>query len=186
MFAPSGSQSRAPSPGLDRGPWCLGIDPGLTRCGYAVLGAGVAGRVDVGSLGVFTTPAADELADRLHMLHHDVAALLDEVSPAVVALERVFFQHNANTAMGTAQASAIVLLAARERSIPVFHYTPSQVKLAVAGSGSADKAAIRAMVRHRLALSADPRPTDAADAAAVALCHIASAPLAKALLAGGR
>ena len=186
MFAPSGSQPREPSSGQRAPSWCLGIDPGLTRCGYAVIGTGIAGRVDVGCLGVFTTPPADELADRLHTLHHDVVSLLDEVVPAVVALERVFFQHNANTAMGTAQASAIVLLAARERSIPVFHYTPSQVKLAVAGSGSADKAAIRTMVRHRLSLSVDPQPTDAADAAAVALCHIASAPLAKAILAGER
>jgi crossover junction endodeoxyribonuclease RuvC len=181
MFAHSGSAPRESSRHLQGGPWCLGIDPGLTRCGYAVIGAGVAGRVDVGSLGVFTTPPTDELADRLLMLHHDVVALLDEVTPQVVALERVFFQHNANTAMGTAQASAIVLLAARERSIPVFHYTPSQVKLAVAGSGSAEKAAIRSMVRHRLGLSVDPQPTDAADAAAVALCHIASAPLATAI-----
>lgn len=182
MFAPSGNEPRRTLGGS----WCLGIDPGLTRCGYAVIGVGSAGRVDVGSLGVFTTPATDDLADRLHVLHQDVVALLDEVAPEVVAVERVFFQHNANTAMGTAQASAIVLLAARERSIPVFHYTPSQVKLAVAGSGSADKAAIRSMVRHRLGLSVDPQPTDAADAAAVALCHIASAPLASAISAGGR
>lgn len=186
MFAPSGNQLRESSRTRGGRPWCLGIDPGLTRCGYAVIGMGASGRVDVGSLGVFTTPPTDELADRLHMLHHDVVALLEEVAPSVIALERVFFQHNANTAMGTAQASAIVLLAARERTIPVFHYTPSQVKLAVAGSGAADKAAIRAMVRHRLSLSVDPQPTDAADAAAVALCHLASAPLAQALSAGGR
>jgi crossover junction endodeoxyribonuclease RuvC len=110
-----------------------------------------------------------------------VISLLEEFSPSQVAIERVFFQNNASTAMGTAQASAVVLLAARERGIPIAHYTPSQVKLAVAGSGSADKAAIRAMVRKRLGLSRDPSPTDAADAAAVALCHLASAPLARAV-----
>lgn len=164
-----------------RSHWCLGIDPGLTRCGYAVLGEVTGGRVETGGLGVFTTPSDDSLADRLHALHADVSSLLDEFSPSYVAIERVFFQNNASTAMGTAQASAIVLLAARERGIPIAHYTPSQVKLAVAGSGSADKAAIRAMVRRRLGLSRDPSPTDAADAAAVALCHLASAPLARAV-----
>jgi crossover junction endodeoxyribonuclease RuvC len=137
-------------------------------------------------LGVFSTPANDQLADRLHALHSDVVALLEEFVPSVVALERVFFQHNVSTAMGTAQASAVVLLAARERHIPVFHYTPTQVKLAVAGSGAADKAAIRAMVRRRLGLSVDPQPTDAADAAAIALCHLASAPLARAIVENGR
>lgn len=164
-----------------RPPWCLGIDPGLTRCGYAVLAELSGGRVEAGALGVFTTPSDDSLADRLHALHVDVAALLDEFAPSQVAIERVFFQNNASTAMGTAQASAIVLLAAREREISIVHYTPSQVKLAVAGSGSADKSAIRTMVRKRLGLSSDPSPADAADAAAVALCHLASAPLARAV-----
>ena len=161
--------------------WCLGIDPGLTRCGYAVLAEASGGRVESGALGVFTTPSDDALADRLHALHVDVISLLEEFAPAQVAIERVFFQNNASTAMGTAQASAVVLLAARERGIPIAHYTPSQVKLAVAGSGSADKAAIRSMVRKRLGLSRDPSPTDAADAAAVALCHLASAPFARAV-----
>ena len=161
--------------------WCLGIDPGLTRCGYAVIAEASAGRVETGALGVFTTPSDDALADRLHALHADVISLLEEFAPSQVAIERVFFQNNASTAMGTAQASAVVLLAARERGISIAHYTPSQVKLAVAGSGSADKAAIRAMVRKRLGLSRDPSPTDAADAAAVALCHLASAPFARAV-----
>lgn len=161
--------------------WCLGIDPGLTRCGYAVLGEASGSRVETGALGVFTTPSDDALADRLHALYADVNSLLEEFTPSQVAIERVFFQSNVSTAMGTAQASAVVLLAARERGIPIAHYTPSQVKLAVAGSGSADKAAIRAMVRKRLGLSRDPSPTDAADAAAVALCHLASAPFARAV-----
>lgn len=168
----------------ERGMRCLGIDPGLTRCGYAVLSMSTGSRVEAAALGAFTTPSDDALADRLYALHLDVTALIEEFTPTEVAIERVFFQNNATTAMGTAQASAIVLLAARNYGIDVVHYTPSQVKLAVAGSGSADKAAIRAMVRKRLGLSRDPSPTDAADAAAVALCHLASAPLARAVSAG--
>lgn len=168
----------------DREHGCLGIDPGLTRCGYALLSAASGNRVVAGALGVFTTPSDDALEDRLLALHHDVAALIDEYAPSTVAIERVFFQNNASKAMGTAQASAVVLLVARSRGIQIAHYTPSQVKLAVAGSGSADKAAIRAMVRKRLELSRDPSPTDAADAAAVALCHLASAPLARAVSMG--
>lgn len=168
----------------DREHGCLGIDPGLTRCGYALLSAVAGNRIEAGALGVFTTPSDDLLEDRLLALHQDVTALIDEFTPASIAIERVFFQNNASTAMGTAQASAVVFLAARSRGIEITHYTPSQVKLAVAGSGAADKAAIRAMVRKRLGLSRDPSPTDAADAAAVALCHLASAPLARAVSAG--
>ena len=176
MFA-----SQASRPGDTR--WCLGIDPGLTRCGYALLAGAPGNAVETAALGVFTTPSDDDLADRLHSLHCDVNALLDEFAPVSVAIERVFFQNNASTAMGTAQASAIVLLACRERGIPVVHYTPSQVKLAVAGSGSADKSAIRTMVRKRLGLSRDPSPADAADAAAVALCHLTSEPFVRAVSA---
>lgn len=161
--------------------WCLGVDPGLTRCGYAVLAPLGSSRVEVGTLGVVTTPAGDEIGDRLLALYEDISSVIDEYRPVVVAIERVFFQHNASTAMGTAQASGIVALAARQRGIAVHHYTPSQVKLAVAGSGSADKAAIRAMVRRRLSLSVEPSPTDVADAAAIALCHFAHAPLSAAI-----
>jgi crossover junction endodeoxyribonuclease RuvC len=168
----------------DREHGCLGIDPGLTRCGYALLSPASGNRIEASALGVFTTPSDDPLEDRLLALHQDVTALIDEFAPACVAIERVYFQNNVSTAMGTAQASAVVLLAARSRGIEIAHYTPSQVKLAVAGSGAADKAAIRAMVRKRLGLSRDPSPTDAADAAAVALCHLASAPLARAVSAG--
>ena len=182
MFAPSNPRQAGAQSGS--GQCVLGVDPGLTRCGYAVLVPGSSGSALVRAIGVLRTDRADATPQRLADLAADIESLLDEFSPTAVAVERVFFQNNATTAMGTAQASAIVLLAARNYGIDVVHYTPSQVKLAVAGSGSADKAAIRAMVRKRLGLSCDPSPTDAADAAAVALCHLASAPLARAVSAG--
>jgi len=107
--------------------------------------------------------------------------LLDETTPRAVAVEKVFFQSNARTAMSVAQASGVVLALASSRGIPVVQYSPSQVKSAVAGSGTADKLAIQRMVQRRLGLSSLPQPPDAADAAAIALCHLAVSPLANAV-----
>lgn len=158
----------------------LGIDPGLTRCGYAVLqreGISVSAR----TMGVITTPPDMDLADRLTMVMADVEALIDETRPSAVAVEQVFFQSNARTAMGVAQASGLVLVCARRRGLPVARYTPSQVKRAVTGSGVADKKQIQSMVARRLSLSVLPSPADAADAAAVALCHLAAMNLTEAI-----
>lgn len=162
----------------------LGIDPGLTRCGYAVLRPSGSG-VEAVALGVVRTDTAAPLGERLLELAMEVDRLLDERRPGAVALERVFFQNNARTAMSVAQASGVVLTAAARRGIAVADYTPSQVKRAVAGSGTATKAAVRSMVARRLGLAEVRGPADASDAAAVALCHLASAPLARSIVAAG-
>ncbi|WP_420169302.1 crossover junction endodeoxyribonuclease RuvC [Streptomyces violaceoruber] len=154
----------------------LGIDPGLTRCGVGVV-EGVAGRpLTMIGVGVVRTPTDAELGDRLVAVERGIEQWLDEHSPGFVAVERVFAQHNVRTVMGTAQASAVAMLCAARRGIPVALHTPSEVKAAVTGSGRAEKAQVGAMVTRLLRLDAPPRPADAADALALAICHIWRAP----------
>jgi crossover junction endodeoxyribonuclease RuvC len=150
----------------------LGVDPGLTRCGVGVV-EGVPGRTCalVGYYVVVTDPA-DELAARLLHLDRSLADLVQTHRPDQVAVERVFSQHNVRTVMGTAQAGAVAVLAAARAGLPVAMYTPSEVKAAVTGSGQADKAQVTAMVTRLLRLAAPPRPADAADALALAICHV--------------
>ena len=162
----------------------LGIDPGLTRCGYAVLRQhGTA--VTAVSLGVIRTPSGADLAVRLAELQTEIASLIDEHRPEAVALEQVFFQNNVRTAMSVGQASGVVLALAASAGCQVRQYTPSQVKSAVAGWGGADKDQVARMVQQRLGLQRRPEPADAADAAAIALCHCAIAPFRTAVSAGG-
>jgi crossover junction endodeoxyribonuclease RuvC len=154
----------------------LGIDPGLSRCGYACLAAGPRRTVRTIALGVLTTPAADDLPHRLAALRADLAALIAELRPAVVAVERVFFQVNVRTAMSVGQASGLALAEAAAAGCEVVQYTPNEVKEAVTGWGAAGKEQVQKMVQARLGLATPPRPADAADAAALALCHLAVAP----------
>ena len=150
----------------------LGVDPGLTRCGVGVV-EGVAGRpLTMVGVGVVRTSADAELGLRLVAIEQGIEAWLDEHRPEFVAVERVFSQHNVRTVMGTAQASAVAMLCAARRGIPVALHTPSEVKAAVTGSGRADKAQVGAMVTRLLRLDAPPKPADAADALALAICHI--------------
>jgi crossover junction endodeoxyribonuclease RuvC len=158
-------------------PVVLGIDPGLTRCGYAVVTGGASPALV--SMGVVTTPTDDDLPRRLARLQADVADIFDEYTPSAVAVERVFFQHNTRTAMSVGQASGIVLAMAAARGCEVAQYTPSQVKSTVAGDGAADKQAMQRMVQLRFGLSSLPTPADAADAAALAICHLAISPFAR-------
>ncbi|MFF3579039.1 crossover junction endodeoxyribonuclease RuvC [Streptomyces mirabilis] len=154
----------------------LGVDPGLTRCGVGVV-EGVAGRpLTMRGVGVVRTPADAELGLRLVAIEQGIEQWLDEYEPEVVAVERVFSQHNVRTVMGTAQASAVATLCAARRGLTVALHTPSEVKAAVTGSGRADKAQVGAMVTRLLRLDAPPRPADAADALALAICHIWRAP----------
>jgi crossover junction endodeoxyribonuclease RuvC len=155
----------------------LGIDPGLTRCGYAVLDSLAPGAPTAVSLGVLRTPPTDALPQRLASLQAEIVALLTEFRPDVVAVEQVFFQVNVRTAMSVGQASGLALAEAAAFGCQVVQYTPNQVKNSVAGWGGADKAQVQKMVQVRLGFSTPPRPADAADAAALALCHLASAPL---------
>ena len=163
----------------------LGVDPGLTRCGYAVLSStGTA--VTPLALGVIRTASSDPLPQRLARLHAELVALLDEFRPEGVAVEQVFFQNNVRTAMSVAQASGLALAAAATFGCDVVQFTPSQVKDSVAGWGGADKAQVQRMVQARLGLSEAPRPADAADAAALALCYLAAAPLRRRVAAATR
>ncbi|RAK38503.1 Holliday junction endonuclease RuvC [Actinoplanes lutulentus] len=150
----------------------LGIDPGLTRCGVGVVD-GVPGRLGrLVAYHVIRSEPDEDLADRLLNLDRSLSALVAEHKPESVAVERVFAQHNARTVMGTAQASGIAILAGARAGLPVQTYTPSEVKAAVTGSGTADKKQVTAMVTRLLKLDAPPKPADAADAIAIAICHI--------------
>ncbi|MGK5451295.1 crossover junction endodeoxyribonuclease RuvC [Streptomyces radiopugnans] len=154
----------------------LGVDPGLTRCGIGVV-EGTAGRpLRMGGVGVVRTPADAEVPDRLVLVERGIEEWLEEYRPDVVAVERVFSQHNVRTVMGTAQASAVAMLCAARRGLPVALHTPSEVKAAVTGTGRADKVQVGAMVTRLLRLDAPPKPADAADALALAICHIWRAP----------
>ncbi|MFY1632600.1 crossover junction endodeoxyribonuclease RuvC [Solwaraspora sp. WMMB335] len=150
----------------------LGVDPGLTRCGVGVV-EGVPGRpCRLVAYHVVQTDPGDDLPARLLRLDQRLTALVAEHQPHSVAVERVFSQHNVRTVMGTAQASAVAVLAGARAGLPVQTYTPSEVKAAVTGSGQADKAQVTAMVTRLLRLDRPPRPADAADALALAICHI--------------
>ncbi|WP_189538155.1 crossover junction endodeoxyribonuclease RuvC [Streptomyces roseolilacinus] len=154
----------------------LGVDPGLTRCGIGVV-EGVAGRpLTMLGVGVIRTPADADVGPRLVAIERGIEEWLDAHRPDLVAVERVFSQHNVRTVMGTAQASAVAMLCASRRGLPVALHTPSEVKAAVTGSGRADKAQVGAMVTRLLRLAAPPKPADAADALALAICHIWRAP----------
>lgn len=161
----------------------LGIDPGLSRCGYGVVRRDGHRLVPV-AFGVLRTPAEQALPERLAMLQRDLDDLLDDMRPVALAVERVLFQVNARTAIAVGQASGLALASAARRGIPVTHYSPNEVKLAVTGYGAADKAQVQAMVARLCHLDAPPRPPDAADALALAICHLWAAPVHAAAAAG--
>lgn len=163
----------------------LGIDPGLTRCGYAVLHASGTSTRPL-ALGVIRTPASSPLPQRLAELQRELVALLQEFRPHAVAVEQVFFQTNVRTAMSVGQASGLALAEAAAAGCDVVQFTPNQVKDSVAGWGGADKAQVQRMVQARLGLSAPPKPADAADAAALALCYLAAAPMRRRVQAATR
>lgn len=149
----------------------LGIDPGLTRCGIGVVRGSVGRPPSFVAVGVVRTPTELDVARRLLALEVGLEEWFDRCLPDVVAIERVFAQHNRASVIDTAQAAGVAALVAARRGIPVTHHTPSEVKAAVSGSGRADKAQVTAMVTAILRLDAPPRPADAADALALAVCH---------------
>ena len=152
----------------------LGIDPGLSRCGYGVVEQS-ARKAEAVAIGVIRTPAKAPTAERLAWMQKEFVKLIEEHKPDVVAIERVFFQVNAKTAMGVAQVSGLAMAIGHSSGSEVVDYTPNQVKEAVAGWGSANKDQMQRMVQSLLGLPEVPTPADAADAAAVALCHLAHA-----------
>ncbi|HEU4542828.1 MAG TPA: crossover junction endodeoxyribonuclease RuvC [Jiangellaceae bacterium] len=150
----------------------LGVDPGLTRCGLGVVDGEPGRSLSLVDVEVVRTPAEMTLGERLVVLAGTLDAWLDEHQPDAVAVERVFSQQNVRTVMGTAQASGVAVLAAARRGLPVALHTPSEVKAAVTGSGGADKAQVAAMVTRLLKLDVRPRPADASDALALAICQV--------------
>ncbi|MGV8886253.1 MAG: crossover junction endodeoxyribonuclease RuvC [Microbacteriaceae bacterium] len=149
----------------------LGVDPGLTRCGVGIVDVAANRSATLVHVEVITTPPDMPLEQRLLIIGTGIARLLDDHRPDAVALERVFAQHNVRTVMGTAQASGVTLHAAAARGLAVGLHTPSEVKAAVTGYGAADKKQVGAMVARILGLSDVPKPADAADALAIAICH---------------
>ena len=155
----------------------MGIDPGLTRCGLSVLQTGKGRQVIPIAVGVVRTPSDAELSERLLRLSNAVNEWLDDYKPDVVAMERIFERSNVSTVMHTAHAVGVMVLAAAQRGIPVYMYTPSEVKKAISGNGRADKKQMTVMITRILGLGAPPKPADAADALAIAVCHCWRAPL---------
>ena len=150
----------------------LGVDPGLTRCGVGVVEGAPGRALTMVRVGVLRTSADEDIAARLLAIETQIEACLDASRPDAVAVERVFSQQNVRTVMGTAQAGAVAIVCAARRGLPVALYTPSEVKAAVTGNGRADKDQVTAMVTRLLRVTDPPRPADAADALALAICHI--------------
>ncbi|MDX6241402.1 MAG: crossover junction endodeoxyribonuclease RuvC [Kribbellaceae bacterium] len=150
----------------------LGVDPGLTRCGLGIV-EGTPGRTPtLVAVGVIRTPADLDVAKRLVLIESAIEEWIIEHRPDAVAVERVFAQQNVRTVMGTAQAAGVAMVVAARRGLPVALHTPSEVKAAVTGTGRADKDQVTTMVTRILKLTERPTPADAADALALAICHV--------------
>ena len=152
----------------------LGIDPGTAITGYAFLTEDAAGEAQLLRYGVVETAAGTPMHRRLLAIHQQIVALVREFGPDALAIEELFFKRNVTTAITVGQARGVVLLAAAQAGLPVYEYKPAEVKQALVGYGNADKAQIQEMVRMMLDLAEAPRPDDAADAVAVAICHLHS------------
>src|SRR6201997_2484787 len=155
----------------------MGVDPGLTRCGLSLIECSGGRQLAALDVGVVRTPTDLPLDRRLLAISEAAEHWMDTHRPDVIAIERVFSQHNVSTVMGTAQAGGVIALAAARRGIEVHFHTPSEVKAAVTGTGGADKGQVTAMVTKILALQTNPAPADAADALALAICHCWRAPM---------
>jgi crossover junction endodeoxyribonuclease RuvC len=164
--------------------FALGIDPGLSRCGYGAV-RGESGRLAAVAYGHLTTPTDRPLSERLGILWGDLGELLRDLRPDVMVVERVLFQVNARTAMSVGQASGLALAAAAGIGCPVVQYSPNEVKLAVAGYGAATKEQVQSMVQVLLNLEERPRPADRADALALAVCHLSGLGLRASVAASG-
>ena len=151
----------------------LGIDPGYATIGFGLIEADRA-QVHMVTYGAITTPAGLPLSRRLYQIDRDMEELVGKLKPDVIAIEELFFNTNITTGIAVAHGRGVLLCAAERCGVPLFEYTPSQVKLAVTGYGKADKHQVMDMTRRLLKLSAVPRPDDAADALAIALCHARS------------
>mgnify|MGYP001121580833 CR=1 FL=1 len=154
----------------------LGIDPGIAIMGWGIVDAS-GGTLTMVDFGALTTPAGMAAQDRLLMLYDGLCNLLRTYSPEAAAVEELFFGKNVNTAIGVGQARGVAMLALAQASVPIHEYKPTEVKQAVTGYGGADKKQMQEMVRMTLRLKSIPRPDDAADALAIAICHSYAAPM---------
>ena len=152
----------------------LGIDPGYGITGFGIIEADRGNSVLLGC-GAITTPAGADFSARLEMIYEDMRSLLEKAKPDAVAIEELFFGQNVTTGIGVAQSRGVILLAIRQAGVPVFSYKPMQVKQAVVGYGNATKHQVQDMTKRLLHLEQMPKPDDAADAIAIALCHARSA-----------
>lgn len=152
----------------------IGLDPGTATTGYGLVRENRDGSLSNVAYGVITTPANQPMPDRLAQLYHELGDILQEYRPDTAAVEKLFFQKNVTTAISVAQGRGATLVALSESGLDVAEYTPMEIKQAIAGYGGADKHQMQQMVRALLSLDDIPRPDDAADALAVAICHIHS------------
>ena len=151
----------------------LGIDPGIATIGFAVLESD-GRRHQLIKCGVITTPAHTPLSDRLCQIYDDMCAILEAFKPDAVSVEELFFNTNITTGISVAHGRGVILLACRKSGVQIYEYTPLQVKQSVVGYGRAEKNQVMDMVKRLCKLSAPPKPDDAADAVALALCHARS------------
>lgn len=152
----------------------LGIDPGYATIGFGVIEAR-RGEFHLLQYGVITTPPELPFSKRLSVIYEDMNRLLDATNPDVMAIEELFWGHNVTTGIGVSHGRGVILLAAAQRDLPISEYTPMQIKQSVVGYGNATKLQVMDMTRRLLHMEKVPRPDDAADAIAVALCHGRSA-----------
>lgn len=150
----------------------LGIDPGTASTGYGVVGQTVNGEFELLACGVIRTLPTEPMHKRLHEIFHDLSALLDEFEPSEMAVEKLFFGRNVTTAISVGQARGVVLLAGAMRDLNIAEYTPAEIKQSLTGYGKADKRQMQEMAQRLLGLSDIPRPDDAADGVAIAICHL--------------
>ena len=148
----------------------LGIDPGYAIVGYGVIGYEKNKFSTIG-FGAITTPPTMEWTSRLETIYDDLTAIIDKYSPDVMAIEKLFYNNNAKTVVDVCQARGVTLLAAKKNGLPIFEYTPLQVKQALVGYGRAEKKQVQEMTKSFLGLSTVPKPDDTADALAIAICH---------------
>ena len=151
----------------------LGIDPGIATIGFAILDF-VSGRYNLVKCGVITTPACTNLSSRLERIFDDLSSLIEMFSPDCASVEELFFNTNITTGISVAHGRGVILLACQKHGIKIYEYTPLQVKQSVVGYGRAEKHQVMEMVKRLCSLKAAPKPDDAADAVALALCHARS------------
>jgi len=153
----------------------IGIDPGLATVGYGILAQRDGNVIPLTYSCIRTSPSQGETPERLGVIYDAVSALLLEYAPECMAMEKLFFSRNVTSALGVAEVRGVIMLAAREKGIPVIEYTPNQVKQAVTGSGRADKKQVQQMITRLLSLPEIPKPDDDADGLSIALCHVYTA-----------